>query len=92
MPEKPDLKKWADIREQGRRNYIFKYGVIRFGLSTWAIMTLYVWIFQPFDERLVFTFVSLFTFPLAGLIWGRWMWYYFEKLYARVSPSYGDQL
>ncbi len=84
-------KKWSEIREKGKWNYIFNYGVIRFGISTWAIMMVYFWVFQPFEERLIFTFISLITFPLAGLAWGRWMWYYLEKLYSKLPDSKEDQ-
>lgn len=91
MFNKPDLKKWTEIREKGKWNYIFNYGIIRFGSLTWAMMMVYVWGFEPFDERLIFTFVSLITFPLAGMIWGQWVWYYFENFYSRPSESNEDQ-
>ncbi|NQT63803.1 MAG: hypothetical protein HQ556_12645 [Candidatus Marinimicrobia bacterium] len=87
MHKKPDFKKWAEIREKGKWNYIFNYGIIRFGLSTWVIMMVYFWFFQPFEGLLIFTLVSLITFPLAGLVWGRWMWFYLEKLYSKMSES-----
>ncbi len=91
MSKKSDLKKWAKIREKGKWNYIFNHGIIRFGLSTWAIMMVYFWFFQPSELRLTFILVSLITFPLAGLVWGRWMWYYLEKLYSKMSKSHADE-
>jgi len=91
MAKKPDLKKWTDTRSKGKWNYIINYGILRFGISTWAIMMIYFWLFEPMEGLLTFTFVSLITFPLAGLIWGRWMWYYLEKLYAKHLDSQEDQ-
>ncbi|MBT3254028.1 MAG: hypothetical protein HN995_10205 [Candidatus Marinimicrobia bacterium] len=84
-------KKWSEIREKGKWNYILNYGVLRFGISTWTIMMVYFWVFQPIEERLIFTVVSLITFPLAGLAWGRWMWFYLEKLYSKLPDSNEDQ-
>ena len=83
----PDLHKWSEVRKKGKWNYIFKYGVLRFGLITWILILAYFWFFQPAELRLIFFLVTLVTFPLGGIVWGRWMWFYLEKLYARLPDS-----
>ncbi|MBT5268904.1 MAG: hypothetical protein HOL70_05595 [Candidatus Marinimicrobia bacterium] len=87
MGKESNLKKWSEIRKKGKWNYIINHGILRFGLSTWVMILIYFWLFQPSELRLTFTLVSLITFPLAGLAWGRWMWFYLEKLYSRLPVS-----
>ncbi len=91
MSNESNLRKWVEVRKKGKWSYIFNYGVLRFGISTWAMMMVYFWVFHPFEERLIFTIVSFLTFPLAGLAWGRWMWYYMEKITSRLSTPDGDE-
>ncbi len=86
-----ELAKWAEIRERGKWKYIFDYGLLRFGLSMLIFFLTYIWLFQRDIFGLPIILISALIFPVAGIAWGRWMWFYLEKLHSRLSVSNDDQ-
>ena len=87
----PDLEKWADVREQGKWKYIINYGLLRFGLSMLIFFLTYIWLFQPNIFGLTIILISAIIFPLSGIAWGIWMWFYLEKVFSRMPVSHEDQ-
>ena len=86
----PEMAKWTKIRARGKWNYIFDYGFLRFGLSTMIFFLTYIWLFQSDIFGLPIILISVLVFPVAGIAWGRWMWFYLEKLHSRLSLSKED--
>ena len=87
-----ELAKWAEIREKGKWKYIFDYGLLRFGLSMLIFFLTYIWLFQPNIFGLPLILVSALIFPVAGIAWGRWMWFYLEKLHSKMLKTHEGEI
>src|SRR5215472_8905307 len=76
------------IRARGRKAFIWRQGVLGYGLwfavSMAAIMPWLSGYDRPFPRHPLLRFVALIFFYLpfgvvGGLWWGRWMWRYYES-------------
>lgn len=76
------MKKWNEIRQKGRKPYIWKTWVIYWGLSTAILWSLAMSFAQPADANRLLPLIGFITFPLAGFVAGRIMWAINEKKYA----------
>jgi hypothetical protein len=84
MMNKLKLDKLAKIRALGRKQFVLRYGVLGWGLSTavaFAAVEGYMHGFERFFGLLI---PSLILFPLGGILWGRLMWMYFEWMRKRA--------
>lgn len=75
------MKKWTEIRKQGKRSYIWKYWVIFWGLSTAILSSLIMSFAQPADSGPLFP-IGFIVFPFVGYFAGRIMWSINENKYA----------
>jgi hypothetical protein len=51
-----------------RKNFIVIYGLLMFGLN------ILIAIMSPFFESITLNIIQIILWPLAGLIWGTFMW------------------
>jgi hypothetical protein len=82
------------IRAQGRKHYIFYTGILRWGMSVFALTTLWSWYEEygwhiPPPGYLCFSIIlGLVIWSVAGYFWGAYMWKRFlEESPRRMSTS-----
>jgi phosphate/sulfate permease len=79
--------KLEKIIAKGKWHYIIVNGVLGWGVSTAVLFSL----FQSFTSEQFFTDViglSIILFPLAGVGWGLFIWFYINKQYCKFkSPE-----
>jgi hypothetical protein len=89
-PTPAQMEKWRLVRAKGRKNFILKVGVIRFGGTTFVLTT-----FELLRDRsscfrlgaLDYVFVivmGLLVWPAAGYFWGLWVWGINESRFTRT--------
>lgn len=79
-----DNLKWEKTRQRGRASFVLRYGVLAWGLTTGLLFTLVTATQEGADANVPVTLVaSLVLFPLGGIVWGRVMWWFCEKLRRR---------
>lgn len=77
-------KKWEETREAGRASFVLRYGVLAWGVTTGLLFTLIRVLEEGADANVPLTLAtSLLLFPLGGILWGHFMWWFCEKLRRR---------
>ena len=88
---------WAKIRNDGKRAFIRRYGLLRFALPVGLLMLIYANLAEPllFDDPLpsvgsLFRSVlaAIVVWPLAGWLAAEWVWRDREK---RFGQDLGEQ-
>ncbi len=91
---KNQLEKWQVTQDKGRKSFIIKYGVMGWGLKTGILFALVFPFFldTPYSivSFLLVLIPSLILFPLGGILWGLYMWNFFERQHDRVSDGSED--
>ena len=78
------VAKWEKTRARGRTRFIVVYGVLLWGLSTAALMTL-VFAVQGQDDWLLRGLFIFVLFPLiGGPMFGLFLWWWTERRYSRA--------
>ena len=83
-------KEWERERPKGRTRFIWKHGVLEFGLPAGVALALAIYgsanglswtglASAPFLNELVWK-LALFT-PIIGYVWGRVLWAYYARVY-----------
>ncbi|MBN1796024.1 MAG: hypothetical protein JW804_05065 [Sedimentisphaerales bacterium] len=86
------FEKWAKIKEKGKADYIIKYGVLGWGVTTAILFSI---VFSTIVSRmnketsflLTLLGLSLLVFPLGGIAWGYFMWNYMGKAYQKSKAD-----
>ena len=80
-----DAERWERTREAGRARFVWRAGVLGFGLTA-AVCCAALALAWP-GERSVWA--PILAWPLAGYVWGRVMWWWCERRRARqqVLPA-----
>ena len=83
-----DLEKWNRLQRLGRSQFVFRYGVLGFGLATATLFVL-VQGYRFGTTTALFQLMPAFIlFPLAGgYAWGRFMWWFLGKYHERMSTT-----
>jgi hypothetical protein len=76
------MKKWGEIRQRGKKAYVWKTWVICWGLGTAVVSSLIMNFLQPPGADRLLTLIGFTIFPLTGLLAGSVMWALNEKKYA----------
>jgi hypothetical protein len=76
-------EKWTKLRERGRKQFVLRYGVLGWGVPTAILFTLLGGFQEGWDGVAVKGLIALVIFPLAGILWGRLMWAFFEWMNRR---------
>lgn len=85
------LEKWPDQRKVGKRNYILKFGIVNWGISTfaiyWILMTVTSYLTdQPQVTSPTQLGVSLLFFIAFGILGSSFVWYRNETFYKERNP------
>jgi len=67
------------IRELGRSKFVWRYGVLGWGLTTAILFSLLMACAEGWDGFLFKLIPALVIFPIGGYAWGRIMWAFFER-------------
>jgi hypothetical protein len=82
-----NAEKWHRLQKLGRPRFVFRYGVLGFGLSTAVLFVLFQGYLYGTTTALFQAVPALLLFPLAGIVWGRFMWWFFEKYHSHTATS-----
>ena len=86
MP-RTNSEKWARLQLLGRSQFVFRYGVLGFGLLTATLFVLLQGYLHGVTTALFQLVPAFILFPLGGYAWGRFMWWFFEKYHERMSTT-----
>lgn len=68
------MKDWRELRKQGKKAYVMKYGVLFWGLSSAVIWVLVMHYFDPSDPVWLRPLIAAVVFPVAGYFVGLVTW------------------
>ena len=80
------LNKLEKVISKGKWHYIIIHGVIGWGVTTAVLFSL----LQSFTGETSFTEaigLSLIMFPVGGIAWGFFMWFYYNKQYNKLKNN-----
>jgi hypothetical protein len=84
-PERRDY--WQKVKAQGKKSYILRMGVIRWGGTMFVVMTALDLLRDAPSSYAFDIAINLLIWPLGGYFWGLLMWHYwvhrFEKQVSR---------
>ncbi|MGM0432382.1 MAG: hypothetical protein ACQEQU_06690 [Spirochaetota bacterium] len=61
-------------QKKEKQRFVFKVGVVGWGISTAVIWTVLMRLLQPDGLWYRQLITALIVFPIAGIFFGRWMW------------------
>lgn len=76
-------KKSDKIRKLGRSKFIWRYGVLGWGLSTAILFSLVMGYTEGWDGFVFKLIPALVLFPIGGYAWGHFMWMYLNWMSSR---------
>jgi hypothetical protein len=82
--------KWERLRAKGKWDFIVKYGVLGWGVTTGVLFSIIFPWMLPFPNKPSFWLMlplSLVLFPLGGVAWGYFMWIFSEKAYRKAKDE-----
>jgi hypothetical protein len=68
------LEKWAKTRQMGRARYVWRYGVLGWGLATGVLWSICRGFLRGGDQLPVLLVLALIIFPIGGYFFGQWTW------------------
>lgn len=77
-------EKWAKFRELGRSRFVWRYGILGWGLSTAILFSLWNGFSDGWDGFAFKLIPALVLFPLGGYVWGRCMWWFLGRTHERT--------
>ena len=85
------IERWPEQRKMGRNKYILKFGVINWGVTTfaiyWIMMTATSYLMdQPQLSTPFQLFISLIFFIIFGITTSTATWYRNERMYNEKFP------
>ena len=86
---KKEISRWEKVREKGRKNYIWRVGVIGWGLSTGVIWATAMPLINRGSAFLAYFIPGMIIFPICGYGWGYFMWKYMDKKYQQAKTEEG---
>ena len=72
---------WEKMRQQGKRSYILRRGVLRWGGFMFVLTTCTDIFVRHFPPHLRLMVVGLIVWPLTGYAWGLAMWIMHERFF-----------
>jgi len=87
-PPKPaQQERWQQLKAKGKKSFILRVGVIRFGGFMFVVMLAGALISKPPFPREAIDYafdiiINLLVWPLAGYTFGFCMWHFYEKLFS----------
>ena len=84
MTNDKSTEKWARFSELGRSQFVWRYGVLGWGLSTAIVFALFQSYTLGWSGFFIHLIPALILFPLGGILWGRFMWWFLERTHNRT--------
>src|SRR5215467_13319796 len=93
-PTQAQQEHWRKVRDTGKKNFVWKTGVLRFGGTMFVVMTAldlfrYLPLRSGVADNLFEIFfqiiIGLLVWPLAGYFWGVLMWRFYEWHFSRTT-------
>lgn len=78
-------EKWSKTRELGRSKYIWKYGVIRWGVVVGIVWSMAMAGFHDWKRFLFLLTLAIPGFGFAGYMLGSWTWQMREQEYKKIK-------
>jgi hypothetical protein len=72
-------EKWPKFQKLGRKQFILRYGVLGWGVPVAIAFSVNMALEQGWNTFLFNLIPSLIIFPLAGILFGRFLWFFLEK-------------
>jgi hypothetical protein len=82
-----DSEKWAKFSKLGRAGFVWRYGILGWGIPTAILFVLLQGYLDGWDGLLFKLIPALVLFPLGGIVWGRFMWAFLERRHARAAAT-----
>ena len=79
---------WEKMRSGGKVRYVIYQGVLGWGLFMAIAMTVYALVARTAEPWLSIA-ANFVVYPLAGGLWGLWMWSSSERYYRQESEQFG---
>ncbi|WP_312370090.1 hypothetical protein [Stenotrophomonas sp.] len=73
-----NIEKWQNIRSKGMLRFVVVRGILGWGLGTAVLFTLIQWLMGGAKEVPQTWAISFVLFPVAGIFWGMFMWFFFN--------------
>lgn len=85
------LDNWKANREMGKKKYIIKFGVVTWGISTFVIYWILMFVLNAVTKSqgnftIYQVIISLIFFAIFGAIYGNILWKRNEKIYKEKHP------
>jgi hypothetical protein len=87
---KKKKQRWEKKRAQGKRSFIIKEGVLRWGVVTAILWSVSFHFLDPQEPLWVRPLIGLVIFPLGGIWVGHYIWSIPEKKYQSWLHSGGN--
>ncbi len=75
------IKKWEQKRRQGKTSFIFKVGMIYWGVTVGLIWGIITPLITHGRFSLFHLIAGIIAFPIGGIFWGLIVWNISEKKY-----------
>ncbi len=82
-----NAEKWKVNRLKGKRHFIFKHGVLNWGLSTAILWIIVMHFAQPIEPMWVRPLIALVLFPLGGMLFGHFVWCSSEAKFKELTEQ-----
>ena len=82
-----EITRWDKVREKGRQYFIWRRGVIGWGLSTGVAWAIVMSLINRDSDFLVWLCIGVVIFPICGYGWGYFMWKYMDKKYQQAKSE-----
>lgn len=79
--------KLATTVAKGRNNFIWKRGVLGWGLGTAVLWSILMQVISPQEPLWLRPLIAVILFPIGGYVWGVWAWKLAEKKYSDSENS-----
>ena len=78
--------KWEKNRSKGKSHFVWRYGVLGWGLCMFVVMTVLNYIRHP-DSLAQTLIINAIIWPIGGYVWGVWMWAISERAYKKYAEQ-----
>ncbi len=80
MAKPQHMERWMQVRARGKKRYIWRSGVIGWGVSTGILVGA---LNRLGGTSWVQSASSLVLFPIGGYFWGLFMWHWMERQFSK---------
>jgi hypothetical protein len=87
-PNPEQCERWKRVEARGRKHFIWTRGVLGWGGFMFVFMTTIDFarrgtLHRDVADYVFYIVLNLLIWPLAGYVWGRWVWSSMEKRFSK---------